>query len=90
MYIENETKYALNLGKTKEWYTVTMTHFQSWAEKSGIPWRAIKPHLDDTMAKARELWPEALKMQPMDEAHKEGLRMHWAKLQDDFKIEAKQ
>lgn len=90
VYIENETKYALNLGKTKEWYTVTMGHFQSWAEKSGIPWRAIKPHLDDTMAKARELWPEALKTQPMDEAHKEVLRMHWAKLQDDFKIETKQ
>lgn len=90
VYIENETKYALNLGKTKEWYTVTMAHFQSWAEKSGIPWRAIKPHLDDTMAKARELWPEALKTQAMDEAHKEGLRTHWAKLQDDFKIEVKQ
>ncbi|MEC9411929.1 MAG: type II toxin-antitoxin system HipA family toxin [Pseudomonadota bacterium] len=90
VYIENETKYALNLGKTKEWYTVTMAHFQSWAEKSGIPWRAIKPHLDDTMAKARELWPEALKTQAMDEVHKEGLRTHWAKLQDDFMIEAKQ
>ncbi|WP_417542028.1 type II toxin-antitoxin system HipA family toxin [Methylophaga thalassica] len=90
VYIENETKYALNLGKTKEWYTVTMAHFQSWAEKSGIPWRAIKPHLDDTMAKARELWPEALKTQAMDEVHKEGLRTHWAKLQNDFKIEAKQ
>ncbi|WP_417499798.1 type II toxin-antitoxin system HipA family toxin [Methylophaga sp.] len=90
VYIENETKYALNLGKTKEWYTVTMDHFQSWAEKSGIPWRAIKPHLDDTMAKARDLWPEALKTQAMDEVHKEGLRTHWAELQNDFKIEAKQ
>lgn len=88
VYIENETQYALNLGKTKEWYTVTMAHFQSWANKSGIPWRAIKPHLDDTMSKARELWPEALKALPMDEAHKEGLRAHWGKLQDDFKIEA--
>lgn len=88
VYIENETKYALNLGKTKEWYTVAMVHFQSWADKSAIPWRAIKPHLDDTMSKARELWPEALKALPMDEAHKEGLRTHWVKLQDDFKIEA--
>lgn len=87
VYIENETQYALNLSKTKEWYTVTMAHFQSWADKSGIPWRAIKPHLDDTMSKARELWPKALKALPMDEAHKEGLRSHWAKLQDDFKIE---
>lgn len=87
VYIENETQFALNLSKTKEWYTVTMTHFQSWAEKSGIPWRAIKPHLDDTLVKARELWPEALKALPMDESHKEGLKSHWAMLQGDFRIE---
>lgn len=89
VYIENETQYALNLGKTKEWYSVTMEHFQSWADKSGIPWRAIKPHLNDTISKAKELWPEALKTLPMDEVHKEGLRAHWGKLQKDFKIEAK-
>jgi serine/threonine-protein kinase HipA len=90
VYIENETQYALNLGKTKEWYTVTMAHFQTWADKSGIPWRAIKPHLDDTMNKARELWPEALKTLPMDDAHKDGLRAHWGKLNDDFKINTTQ
>jgi len=88
VYIENETLYALNLGKTKEWYVVSMTHFQSWAEKSGIPWRAIKPHLDDTLSKARALWPEALKTLPMDHAHKESLITHWANLHDDFKIDA--
>lgn len=86
VYIENETQYALNLSKTKEWYTVTMAHFQLWADKSGIPWRAIKPHLDDTLNKARELWPEALKALPMDDTHKERLRVHWGKLQEDFKI----
>jgi serine/threonine-protein kinase HipA len=86
VYIENETQYALNLGKTKEWYTVTMAHFQLWSDKSGIPWRAIKPHLDDTLSKARELWPEALNALPMDDTHKEGLRAHWGKLQEDFKI----
>lgn len=89
VYIDNETQYALNLGKTKEWYTVTMEHFQSWADKSGIPWRAIKPHLDDTLSKARELWPAALKVLPMDNAHKDGLRAHWGRLQEDFKIDAK-
>ena len=88
VYIGNETQFALNLSKTKEWFTVTMAHFRTWADKSGIPWRAIKPHLDDTMSKARELWPEALKTLPMDEIHKEGLRAHWSKLQEDFKIEA--
>ncbi len=88
VYIENETRYALNLGRTKEWYTVTMAHFQTWADKSGIPWRAIKPHLDDTLSKARELWPEALKALPMEDAHKDRPRTHWGKLQEDFKIDA--
>lgn len=88
VYIDNEIQYALNLGKTKEWYAVTMAHFQTWADKSGIPWRAIKPHLDDTLSKARELWPEALNALPMDEAHKDGLKAHWGNLQEDFKIDA--
>ena len=86
VYIEHETQYALNLGKTKNWYTVTMAHFESWAEKSGIPWRVIKPHLDDTLNKARAMWPEALKELPMEESHKVGLRAHWKKLPKDFRI----
>ena len=88
VYIENETQYALNLGKTKDWYAVTMAHFQTWADKSAIPWRAIKPHLDDTLSKARARWPDALSTLPMDDAHKDGLRAHWGKLQKDFKIVA--
>ena len=87
VYIEHETQYALNLGKTKNWYTVTMAHFESWAEKSGIPWRVIKPHLDDTLNKARAMWPEALKELPMEESHKAGLRVHWKKLPKDFRID---
>lgn len=86
-YIKNETQYALNLGKTKAWYTVTMTHFQLWADKSGISWRVIKPHLEDTLSKARELWPEAIKALPMEDTHKNDLKVHWRKLRDDFKIE---
>lgn len=87
VYMDGEIKYALNLGKTKEWYSVTMENFESWADKSGIPWRAIKPHIDDTMEKARSLWPEALKNLPMDDEHKEKLKAHWLKLQVDFRIE---
>lgn len=88
VYIEGEKKYALNLGKTKEWYGVTAANFQSWADRVGIPWRAIKPHLDDVIEKARSLWLDALKDLPMDEAHKEGLKSHWSNLQQDFRIEA--
>ncbi|MES9943113.1 MAG: type II toxin-antitoxin system HipA family toxin [Candidatus Thiodiazotropha sp. 6PLUC2] len=87
VYIENETQYALNLSKTKEWYVVSMAHFQMWADKSGIPWRVIKPHLDDTLNKARELWPETLKALPMEDAHKDGLKAHWSKLHEDFAID---
>jgi serine/threonine-protein kinase HipA len=86
VYIEGEKDYALNLGKTKQWYQVTMDNFEAWAKKADIPWRAIKPHLDDTQAKARSLWPDALDELPMDTIHKEKLKLHWQSLQKDFKI----
>lgn len=87
VYIENESEFALNLGKSKQWYATTMNNFRSWAEKSGVPWRAIKPHLDDTMEKARTLWPKALADLPMSDAHKRILRTHWRELRNDFRIE---
>ena len=86
VYIEDERKYALNLGKTKEWYAVTSVNFQSWADSAGIPWGVIKPHLDDVMEKARSLWPDTLKELPMDETHKNGLKNHWGNLRQDFRI----
>lgn len=86
VYIENESRYALNMGKTKAWRTVNLGHFQWWAEKSGLPWRAIKPHLEDTIEKARQQWPGALRDLPMVEPHKVALRSHWATLHNDFRI----
>jgi len=86
VYIENERQYALNLGKTKEWYEVTYGNFELWAKRAEVPWRAIKPHLDETMDKARSLWPEQIKSLPMNEEHKDRLKAHWAKLQADFRI----
>jgi serine/threonine-protein kinase HipA len=86
VYIEDEKQYALNLGKTKEWFDVTYGNFEAWAKKAGIPWRTIKPHLDDTMEKARNLWPEKLKELPMNDEHKTKLQAHWSKLQNDFRI----
>ncbi|PYF84126.1 hypothetical protein DFP75_101151 [Marinomonas alcarazii] len=61
-------------------------HFEHWAIKSDIPWRAIKPHLDDAIEKARPLWPEALKNLPMNEGHKQQLRAHWQRLDEDFRV----
>ncbi|MFK8080520.1 MAG: type II toxin-antitoxin system HipA family toxin [Granulosicoccus sp.] len=86
VYIESESRYALNMASTKEWYEVSMNHFQSWATRVGIPWRAIVPHLSETLSLARELWPEALKGMPMDEGQKDGLRAHWRQLHEDFRI----
>jgi serine/threonine-protein kinase HipA len=87
VYIEGEREYALNLGKTRQWHKVTIENFQNWAGKSGIPWRVIKPHLDEVMEKARDLWPGALKALPMSELHKAKLKKHWHVLQPDFRIE---
>lgn len=87
VYIDEEKEYALNFGKTKKWFSVTVDNFQYWADKSGIPWRTIKPHIHDTMEKARSLWPEALKSLPMDEEHKVKLKDHGLKLQPEFRIE---
>ena len=87
VYIKDETRFALNLGKNKDWYRASMAHFEHWANHSGIPWRAIKPHLADTMTRAREQWPAALDGLPMYDEHKQGLRDHWQRLHDDFRIE---
>lgn len=86
VYMDGERHYALNLGKTKEWYKASYANFQSWANRAGIPWRAIKPHIDDAMEKARSLWPKALKELPMNEGHKQRLKDHWGNLHEDFQI----
>ena len=86
VYIDDERHYALNLGKNKDWYKASYANFEAWAERSKIPWRVIKPHLNDTMEKARSLWPEALKDLPMNQNHKDKLQHHWKHLQNDFRI----
>ena len=86
VYIDDERQFALNLGKTKNWYEASYANFEYWADHSKIPWRAIKPHLDDTMEKARSLWPDGIKNLPMNEDHKKKIKAHWSKLEEDFKI----
>ena len=86
VYIDGERNFALNLGKTKDWYAVSLANFQAWSEKSGIPWRAIKPHLEDVMDKARTQWHSAMTSLPMNEAHKQKLIEHWKNLNQDFKL----
>jgi serine/threonine-protein kinase HipA len=86
VYIEGEKEFALNLNKGKNWYKVNFLHFEAWARKAGIPWNVVKLHLEDTMDKARTLWPENIQDLPMNEEHKKQLKEHWSKLHPDFKI----
>ncbi len=86
VYIDGERNYALNLGKTKDWYDVSMANFKSWADRAEIPWRVIKPHLDDVLDKARTLWKKAIEDLPMNETHKKTLKNHWGNLHEDFRI----
>lgn len=86
VYMRDERRFALNLGKNKEWYTASLDHFKNWAEKADIPWRAIRPHLLDTLEKARQLWPQALTGLPMNDDHKQMLKKHWLNLHEDFRF----
>jgi serine/threonine-protein kinase HipA len=89
VYMGDETEFALNLGKEKDWYRSAFGQFEYWAGKAGIPWRAIKPHLLDTLQRARDLWPKALNELPMHDSHKQALREHWGRLSTDFRIESR-
>lgn len=85
-YIDGEQAFAMNLAKNKNWYKANFNHFEKWAEKSNIPWRIIKPHLDDTLEKARVFWPSALRELPMLEEHQAKLIKHMQSLTTDLRI----
>lgn len=84
VYIQNEQEFSLNLNRKKQWYATSFADFQQWAKHVGVPWQAIKLHLDDVLDKARTLWPNALDGLPMNDAQKVQLRLHWSKLHKDF------
>jgi len=86
VYIDGEKEFALNLNKEKNWYTANYSHFEAWAGKADIPWQAVKLHLEDTLDKARALWPQKIKDLPMNEEHKLKLAEHWRRLHADFRI----
>ncbi len=86
VYMRDERRFALNLAGNKDWYVASYEHFERWSTKVGAPWKAIKPHLDDAMERARSLWTVALNELPMKEEHKNTLREHWQRLNADFRI----
>ncbi len=86
LYMENERHSALKLAGNKDWYSTSMEHFDHWAKNLGIPRRLIRAHLQDTLDKARTLWPSALKNLPITDPHQAALRQHWRQLDPDFRI----
>jgi len=85
-YVKGEEEFALNMAKNKNWYQVDLASFETWANRMGVAWPAIKVHLLDTLSKARTEWPEMMKELPMVESHQRILTDHWAKLHKDFKV----
>ncbi len=84
-YIEHDSL-ALNMAGTKQWSEITMKHFEMWANKVGVPWVAIKPHLLDVINLARKDWFDLLQELPMEEDQKAALKQHWQQLNTDFQI----
>jgi len=85
-YVKGETEFALNMAKNKNWYVANMASFETWSNRVGIPWQAIKVHLVDVLDQARKLWPDLLENLPMHQDHKDVLKNHWSQLHDDFSL----
>ena len=85
-YITDENQYALNMGRSKNWYETSLEDFRKWAEYGDIPWRPVLYNLRAAMEKARTLWPAALDESEMAESQKDVLREHWKRLHADFRI----
>ncbi|PML85191.1 type II toxin-antitoxin system HipA family toxin [Vibrio breoganii] len=84
-YIEGDGL-ALNFLGTKNWFGISLKDFETWAEKTGAPWIAIRPHLLDVLNRARREWPEALQALPMLQEQKFALRKHWSELHPDIRV----
>ncbi len=85
-YVTGELEFALNMARNKNWYNVDMASFEAWANRIGVPWQAVKVHLDETLILARENWPDKLSELPMVDSQKDVLKRHWQNLQTDFRI----
>ncbi len=86
-YVEGEQEFALNMAKNKNWYQADMASFEAWAKRIGVPWQAIKVHLEETLELARGHWLKMLTELPMDELHQQTLKAHWQNLHHDFRID---
>lgn len=85
-YIPGESELSLNLAGNKNWYAMRLEHFESWSRSVGVPWRAVRPHLEDVIDVARRQWPLYLDQAPMNPDHKRSLRDHWRSLDSGFGV----
>ena len=85
-YVEGEQEFALNMAKNKNWYQAEMASFEVWAKRIGVPWQAIKVHLEETLELARAHWLQMLTDLPMHKSHQQTLKAHWQNLHHDFRI----
>jgi len=84
-YIRGESDIGLNMAKEKNWYRLSLAHFEEWSNRIGVPWAAVRESLNSAIEKSKA-WPELLQGLPMHQKHKESLKAHWAKLHTDFKL----
>jgi serine/threonine-protein kinase HipA len=85
-YVNGERGLALNLGRQKAWVGMDLGTFSIWAERNGVSWPAVRVHLLDALAAARDTWPVLLSELPMLDAHKSVLEAHWRSLSADFRV----
>ena len=86
-YLPDDHCLALNLNGKKEWYRLGEADFKQWSQKVGVAWPAVRTVLNDTVERARALWPEQLREMPMAEAHKILLKEHWRRLAPEWRIQ---
>lgn len=85
-YVRDEQEVALNMAHEKRWYQISMATFAAWAARIGVPWPALRVHLEEARQLAHERWPVMLAELPMHEAHKQALQAHQARLHPDFRL----
>ncbi len=86
IYMNDETDFALNLARNKNWYKTDASLFDAWANKIGANRSFVQKIVKQTIDTARSTFPSLLKDLPITEQHAIFLHKHWGKLHADLKI----
>lgn len=85
-YLPDERESALNLNGKKGWERLQLSDFQHWADKVGVSWPVVEAELEETLNRARVMWPDMLDSLPMAASHKALLREHWRSLAPEWRV----